>query len=94
MKEIRQLKKCCLARFLKMFLKFPTGGFYLDSFGAFITILQVLEFKAAWQHQIFFKKNNVTTSTKDFLRKNPSNFAIARDLQNENMKYMYMAYIL
>jgi hypothetical protein len=36
----------------------------------------------------------VTTSTRDFLRKNPSNFAIARDLQNENMKYIYMAYIL
>jgi hypothetical protein len=28
------------------------------------------------------------------LRKNPLNFAITRDLQNENMKYMYMAYIL
>jgi hypothetical protein len=39
-------------------------------------------------------KINVATSTKDFLRKNPLNFAITRDLQNENMKYMYMAYIL
>jgi hypothetical protein len=34
-----------------MLLKFPTSGFYLDSFGAFITILQMLEFEAAWQHQ-------------------------------------------
>jgi hypothetical protein len=49
-KEIRQLKKCCIARFLKMFLKFPTGGFYLESFGAFITILQMSEFEAAWQY--------------------------------------------
>jgi hypothetical protein len=47
-KEICQSKKCCLAKFLKMFLKFPIGVFYLDSFGAFITILQMLEFKAAW----------------------------------------------
>jgi hypothetical protein len=50
-KEIRQLKKCCLARFLKMILKFLIGGFYLDSFGAFITILQMLEFEVAWRHQ-------------------------------------------
>jgi hypothetical protein len=52
-----------------MFLKFPTGGFYLDTFGAFITILQMLEFEATWQHQNFKKKINVTTSTKDLLRK-------------------------
>jgi hypothetical protein len=52
-----------------MFLKFPTGGFYLDSFGAFITILQMFEFKATWRHQKKKRIINVATSTKDFLRK-------------------------